>query len=234
MLITSITHIQLDPFRGGVTLAAFCIALIVAITVHEFSHALIATSLDDPTAKRLGRLSLSPLAHLDPIGTAMILLAGFGWGKPVPVNPSSLRTGVRTGMATVALAGPVSNLIIASVLALSIRTGIVGSGLQGIDPFRGQPHDILGYLVGTIIFWNLLLGTFNLIPLAPLDGFKVALGGLPTEMASRFAGLERHGPAILLMLILFDLIMPGPGILSGFVRPILNGLAYVLLGRQLM
>lgn len=108
MLFESFSQIQFDPFRGIVTFATFSLALVLAITVHEFSHALIATRLGDPTSKRLGRLSLNPRAHLDPVGSMMIILAGFGWGKPVPVNPDYLRTGARSGMAVVSLAGPIS------------------------------------------------------------------------------------------------------------------------------
>lgn len=234
MLFASFSQLQIDPFRGIVTFATFCFALVLAITIHEFSHALVATSLGDPTSKRLGRLSLNPRAHLDPVGTMMIIFAGFGWGKPVPVNPAYLRTGARAGMAAVSLAGPISNVALASAVALFIKAGVVNTAFVGFSLFRGEPEDVLGYIVGAVVFWNLLLAAFNLIPIAPLDGFKVALGILPREMATSFARLERYGPGILMMLILSSFILPGPGILSSVIRPILNLLSFVVLGRQLM
>ncbi len=188
MLFESFSQIQFDPFRGIVTFATFSLALVLAITVHEFSHALIATRLGDPTSKRLGRLSLNPRAHLDPVGSMMIILAGFGWGKPVPVNPDYLRTGTRSGMAVVSLAGPISNVALASAFALFIKAGVVDSPFVGFSLFRGGTEDILGYIIGAVVFWNLLLAAFNLIPIAPLDGFKVALGILPRDILEPAAG----------------------------------------------
>ena len=234
MLFVSFSQIQIDPFRGIVTFATFSLALVLAITVHEFSHSLVATSLGDQTSKRLGRLSLNPRAHLDPVGTMMIILAGFGWGKPVPVNPAYLRTGARSGMAVVSLAGPISNVALASVAALFIKAGVVDSTFVGFTLFGGGTEDILGYIIGAVVFWNLLLAAFNLIPIAPLDGFNVALGILPREMAISFARLERYGPGILMMLILSGFVLPGPSILFAVIRPILNLLSFVVLGRQLM
>ena len=215
-------------------MATFVLALVTALTFHEFSHALVATVSGDPTAKRLGRLSLNPMAHLDPTGTAMILLAGFGWAKPVPVNPANLRTGERPGMAAVALAGPLSNVVMATILAIPIHAGVVTSAFLGFTVFRGGLDDIPGYVIGSVIFWNLLIAAFNLIPLAPLVGFRVALGILPRDLATSFARLERHGPAILMGVILIDIMLPGPGILSSVIGPILNLLSVVVLGRQLL
>ena len=215
-------------------MATFSLALIVAITFHEFSHALFATRLGDFTARSLGRLSLNPRAHLDPLGTTMIFIAGFGWGKPVPVNPGLLRTGPRSGMALVSLAGPLSNVVVASLFAIPIKAGLLDSSVLGFSLFRGNTEDLAGYVIGSLVFWNLLLAAFNLIPIAPLDGFKVALGILPREAAAHFARLERHGPSILLLIIMFDFLAPGPGILSSILGPILNGLSVVVLGRQLL
>ena len=104
----------------------------------------------------------------------------------------------------------------------------------GFDRFVWQLEDIPGYIIGSMVFWNLLVASFNLIPLAPLDGFKVALGILPRDMATGFARLERYGPGILMMVIMFDLLLPGPGILANVIQPILNTLSAVVLGRQLM
>jgi Zn-dependent protease len=235
LLLTALDQILSDPLSGFITLIVFSLSLIVAITVHEFSHALVAARLGDFTAKNLGRLTLNPKAHLDPLGTAMIFLVGFGWGKPTPVNPAYLRTGVRPGMAAVSLGGPISNVIVAGILAMPVRFGMVAFNDVSFSLFRGQSEDVLGYIVGSLIFWNLLLAAFNLIPIAPLDGFKVALGVLPREMSDSFARLERYGPVILLGLIFFPFIIPGaPSILFAIISPILNFLSFLVLGRQLL
>ena len=233
MIFAFISQLQVAPLHALVTLATFAFALVTALTFHEFSHALVATVSGDPTARRLGRLSLNPMAHLDPAGTAMILLAGFGWAKPVPVNPANLRTGERPGMAAVAFAGPLSNVVMATILAIPIHAGVVTSAFLGVTVFRGGLDDIPGYVIGSVVFWNLLIAAFNLIPVAPLDGFRVALGILPRDLATSFARLERHGPAILMGVILID-IMLGVGILSSVIGPILNLLSVVVLGRQLL
>jgi len=162
-------------------------AFVIAIAVHEASHALAATLLGDPSPKQAGRLTLNPLRHLDPLGTITLFLMGFGWGKPVFVNPGYFRISPRAGMALTALAGPLSNLLLALLFAL---------------PFRMQMH--LGretlILLGTVASINLLLAVFNLIPLPPLDGFSVLMGVLPRQMALSIAPLARHGPAALLAL----------------------------------
>ena len=224
MLFNVLDQLQSSPFQALVTLASFCFALVVAITFHEFSHALAATLQGDPTARSHGRLTLHPVAHLDPLGSFMILFAGFGWGKPVMVNPAFLRAGHRSGMALVALAGPLSNLLVAMLAAIPINAGRVTTSGLGVS-FRGQPGDVAGYFLGSIIFWNLLLAAFNLVPLAPLDGFKVVLGVLPREAAWRFARLERYGPAILMLVVMLDVMVLRWGIIARVIYPIINALA---------
>ncbi len=233
MLFVLLDQIQDDPIRGLVTLTAFIVAILAALTFHEFSHALSATSLGDSTARSLGRLSLHPRAHLDPLGSAMLLMAGFGWAKPVPVNPANLSTGARHGMATVASAGPVANIVLAFVSAVPIRLGLVDSDFEGFSYFNGQPGDVFGYLLISLVFWNLLLAVFNFIPLAPLDGFKVALGILPREMANSYARLERHGPTILLLVIASDYLLD-TRFLATAIRPVLDLLGVAVLGRHLL
>lgn len=233
MLLRAFSQITSSPFEGLVTVFTFCLALALAITVHEFSHALAATQLGDPTPRRQGRLSLHPLAHLDTLGTAMLLFAGFGWGKPVQTDPRYLRIGPRSGMAVVSLAGPLSNVLLATLASIPLRTGAVSSGPVGFLLFQGQPQDIPGFVIGSVLFWNLLLAAFNLIPIAPLDGFKVALGVLPRELAFRFARLERYGPAILLTLIMLPFLIPGTNVLSPLIRLILNALSAIILGGQI-
>ncbi len=232
MLLRSLNQLFQDPLYLLLTLVAISVALLIAITIHEFSHALVAYGLGDSTAKRLGRLSLNPAAHLDPMGTAMLFLAGFGWGKPVPVNPMYLRSTGRQGMAMVSLAGPLSNVMTAGLFAIPIRAGLMSwHSPFRLFVFRGGPEDLLADLFGFIIFYNLILAAFNLIPLAPLDGFKVALGILPREMAASFARLETYGPAILLSVIMVDIFL-GLGILGAIIGPAVNFLGRVVLGQQ--
>ncbi|MDP6452826.1 MAG: site-2 protease family protein [SAR202 cluster bacterium] len=235
MILRILDDFQRDPAQAIITLLAFSLSLVVAITVHEFSHALAAASLGDRTAQSQGRLSLNPVAHLDPVGTALILFAGFGWGRPTPVNPFQfLHTSPRQGMALVSLAGPISNIVTASLFAIPIRAGLTDSGAFGFALFGGAANDILGFFLFHMVFWNLILATFNLLPVAPLDGFKVVLGLLPPEAARSFARLEQYGPGILLLIIMLDFTLPGPGILSSFINPILNVLTTVVLGRQVL
>ena len=143
-------------------------ALLIAVTVHELAHALVADRLGDPTARRLGRITLNPLPHIDPLGALAFILAGFGWAKPVPVEARNLRHPVRD-MALVAAAGPLSNFAAAFVALVALRLLVrVGSAF----PFVAEP-------LGGVLFWvylfNLALGIFNLIPLPPLDGGHLAI-----------------------------------------------------------
>lgn len=228
MFFLVLEQLQYDPVQGLVTLVSFCLALAAAITFHEFSHALGATLQGDTTAKDQGRLTLSPLAHLDRVGSFMILFAGFGWGRPTPVDPARLRAGPRTGMAVVSLAGPISNVLAAMIFAIPINTGLVQAAYVRSPVFLGQPGDIFGHLLASAIFWNLLLAAFNLIPVAPLDGFKVAVGILPREIAWSFARLERYGPAILFSVIFLDIFVLRLGILARVIGPMINTLELVV------
>lgn len=206
-------------------LIASVIALLVAFTVHEATHAFIAYNLGDATAKRLGRLSLNPLAHLDPLGTLMILFAGFGWGKPVPVNPYNLRSGGRMGMGLVAASGPISNILTAYAFAMPLRAGLVHPGFMSGSIFIPS----LGQLLLTIVMLNVFLAVFNLLPIAPLDGFRVAIGFLPPRWAYKLAQTERYGPLILLFLILFARF--GRFDLLGLtLYPIANAVLQLILG----
>lgn len=218
MLFRLLDQFQIDPIGALITLAAFAIALIVGITVHEFSHAWSATQLGDYTARGQGRLTLNPLAHLDPLGTLLIFVAGFGWGRPTPVTPSNIRIGERPGMAVVALAGPVSNMIVATLAALPFRLGTVSPG-GGIDSLFLQ----------SLVLWNVVLAVFNLLPIAPLDGFKVVLGILPRTLAAVFARTERVGMLILMVIVLVDVFTP-IGILSRILIPAINIIRQILLG----
>ena len=232
MLFGSFDLLQDDPvgFARLAVLVGF--SLVVAVTVHEFSHALVASGLGDNTARRLGRVSLNPIRHLDPTGTAMILLAGFGWGKPVPVDPSRLAHGL-TGTSLVAAAGPLSNLVVAFLLAVPIKLGLLGSTRPALDRvahvMTGGFKEELADIAGLVIFFNLLLGVFNLIPLSPLDGSRVLAGVIPANRATAYARLQRNGPAILVALVMFDFVF-GLGILWGIIGPVVRGLTSVAIG----
>jgi Zn-dependent protease len=212
-------------FAGAVTTA-----LLLGIAFHELCHALSASALGDGTARRLGRVSLNPLVHLDPFGTILLFLAGFGWGKPVPVNPHALRNG-RTGMAVVAAAGPLSNLAVAAVMAAPIRLGWVdwhNPFLVGGTAGWGA-GDYAGLFLSAGVLLNSILAVFNFIPLAPLDGFKVWTGLLPLDLARPLMRLERYG-----MLILMGIFFLGPlvgvNVFGWIVRPTVEAIAGGLTG----
>lgn len=178
----------------------FIIALVVAVTVHEFCHAWMATYLGDPTARYLGRLSLNPLAHLDPLGTIMLFLAGFGWGKPVPFSMNHLKN-PRMDAALIAMAGPLSNLIMALILAVPYRYLYFHS----VDAAQGS--DILLILfrfMRTMIELNLVLMVFNMLPIPPLDGSKVFSLLLPGDYIARLYRYRHFGYGALLILIFSD------------------------------
>ena len=233
MILTGLEQLVSSPLGGIITLGAFSFALLLGLAFHEFSHAAAATLLGDPTPRHNGRLSLNPMAHLEVVGTAMIFFVGFGWAKPVPVDPRYLKVGARTGMALVAGAGPLANVFLATLAAAPINGGIVPQQAVAFTLFRGQMDEVASYVIGSIVFWNLLLASFNLLPIAPLDGFKAALGILPGRAAAHLARLERFGPGILLLLVASALIIPGTPILVLVIRPILNVLSRLVLGGHL-
>lgn len=165
-------------------------ALLIALTFHEAAHGYVAYRLGDPTARAHGRLSLNPLAHLDPLGLLSLWLVGFGWAKPVPVNPYYFRGDRSRGMFLVGLAGPVSNFLLAFLFLLLFAA---------VPAIRSVPH--LGIIIYTTYVYNLLLGVFNLLPVPPLDGSKVLAYFLPRQAMHTFSQLERYGPLLLVLLI---------------------------------
>lgn len=217
MLLWNLRLLFNDPALFFLIIGTLTIAMLVAITSHEFGHALVANWLGDPTPKRLGRLSLNPIRHLDPMGTLMIFLVGFGWGKPVPINPNYLGRDPRKGMAMVALAGPLSNLILAATFGVLIRAGIVAWHSPTYRYLDGwELGSVAAVLLGYVILLNIILAVFNLIPIAPLDGFKVAVGILPSRQAYALLRIEQYGPVILLVFVFF-------GYFTGFLWDILIG-----------
>ena len=231
MIFRNLDVLSQDPGAFLLFIVLLLTVLLVSITIHEFSHALVATGLGDDTAKRLGRLSLDPRVHLDPAGSLMILLAGFGWGKPVPVNARAFGVNALKKMMFVALAGPLSNFALAFSIGFLFKAGILEWPAIGIftpQPLDTSPSVLIGQLFAMALFLNLVLGVFNLIPLAPLDGSKVALGVLPRELALSYMRLEPYGPGILMGIIMLD-IVANTGIIAWIIGPPINALGNLVL-----
>jgi len=194
----------------------------VAFPIHEFAHAFAAFQLGDSTARLFGRLTIDPRAHLDPLGAVLLLLAGFGWAKPTPVNPFNLRGG-RTGEALVAAAGPLSNLILAAAFALPLRY-ILTSGME----IPAIVHNTLVNLVSL----NLLLMVFNLIPIPPLDGSKVLFAALDRGTEYRIRPvLEQYGFLILIAAVFLPILPGGQTVVGAVVSEVLGPLFELLVGQ---
>ena len=194
------------PYLAVPLIIMIVISLVLTISIHEFSHAKVADLLGDNTARLLGRVTLNPKAHLDPLGSIFIFFLGFGWGKPVPFNPINLHNPKRDS-AIIALAGPCSNFLLAGLFSIFVR-------FFAINSFVG---DFL-YLV---IYFNILLGVFNLIPVHPLDGFKVVGGILPPSLYIQWMQFAPYGIYFLLILIV-------TGATDVVVRPLISFLLNLL------
>jgi Zn-dependent protease len=209
------------------TIILTILAILLALSVHEWAHAYAATRLGDPTPHNQGRLTINPLAHLDPLGALMFVFAGFGWAKPVPVNPSYFAK-PKQDTALVAFAGPLSNLVMAVgwaiVFALASRFVSLSSPL--------------GMLIFTLarasLQINVALFAFNLLPIAPLDGSKVLHLFIPWRYEERYTDFLRIGPYILIGLLVFESVLPVPiisgwvHVIGGFVLRLLEGIMNVI------
>lgn len=199
---------------------ATLVAFVLGITVHEFSHAWSALMLGDDTAERQGRVTLNPLSHLDPIGSIGILFLviggfGIGWGRPVPISPSRLR-GRHRGVGITAIAGPVANVLLAAIFVIPLRFGHVAQG-SAVYVFLRQ-----------IVLINMLLASFNLIPIPPLDGHKILTGVLPRFWTPYLAPLEKYGVVVLIVLIFFGSL--STAILTPMYAPVYNALTHLIVG----
>ena len=232
MLLGSYRLLADDPSGFFRLTVLILFALVTAVTIHEFSHAFVANSLGDNTARRLGRLSLNPIRHLDPGGAIMMFIAGFGWGKPVPVDQHQLSRG-HIDTAFVAAAGPLSNLMFAFLLAIPFKTGILVPASLSLNRvahvMTGGLSNGVADILAIVIFFNLLLGVFNLLPLAPLDGSRVLSGFVPSEHLSAYSNLQRSGPGILVAVIMLDFVL-GLGILWGIAGPVVRALTTAATG----
>lgn len=186
-------------------------ALLIAMTVHEYAHARVAVALGDPTPRLEGRLTLNPVAHLDPIGLLMLWIAQFGWAKPVQVNPRNFDNGSR-GMMYVSLAGPGANLITAFVAMAAVLVAMN----------FGMRQDWLITTLQLIYSYNIIFAVFNMLPIPPLDGSKVLMNFLPGRIAYEYAGMERYGMFILIALVFTN-------VTSVILGPIINFLSYSMM-----
>jgi Zn-dependent protease len=193
-------------------LLAIAIALVIGITFHEFSHAFLADQLGDHRPRALGRVSLNPARHIDPVGAIVFFMAGFGWGRPVPVNVYALRPGP-IGMAIVAAGGPIANVIVAVIAAVGYRVLDTGGGTGFVME-----------LTAGIVFYNLLLAFFNLLPIPPLDGYNALLAFLPPKAAFALQRYAQYGIIVILLLV----FLPGSPLRLAF--GLLRDLTRVLVG----
>lgn len=208
-------------------IVTYVIILLISFPVHEFAHAWTANAFGDDTPRMNGRLTLNPLAHLDIFGSILLIVAGFGWAKPVPVNPYALGRRSPAALMLVSLAGPMSNFLMAILAAIIFRTGVVSY----FDP----PGNLLpspGYALAVFLNINLVLMLFNLIPIAPLDGDKIASYFFPPSWARALDNIRPYGPLIL-MVVIFGGNLIGVNILGAIMGPPLTALTRLLLGANL-
>ncbi len=204
-------------FSNPIAFAILAAVLIASLAIHEFAHAWTADHLGDPTPRSQGRVTLNPLAHLDPLGSIALLLIGFGWGKPVLFDPYNLKNPVKDA-ALIALAGPASNLIIATLFAIALKLGLLSFlGMFGASA-----------IATLIISLNVMLAIFNLVPVFPLDGEKILVALLPRTTAIEYSQfMRRYG-----MIVLIFLLAPWSGNppIARLISPIIGFITNLLIG----
>lgn len=208
-------------------LAVMLVPALLAIMMHEVSHGYVAERFGDPTARLLGRLNLNPFKHLDPIGSIAVFIFGFGWARPVPVNPSNFRR-PRKDMVWVALAGPLTNLMLALFSALLLRI------LGWFDPVSPDEAGLylqmltpLKMMVAFSLYINVLLAVFNLLPVPPLDGGRILMGFVPDVYATLLSRLEPFGLVLIVLLVFFT------NLWSVVLAPIISFIVMLLAGKQM-
>lgn len=182
-------------FSNPALFVILAILLLYSVIIHEVAHGWAAYLFGDDTAMRSGRLSLNPMFHLDPVGTIMLFIVGFGWAKPVPVDYSKLRN-FRLGLISVSLAGCLANILIAAIALFLLRAGIVGSNPTAV------------FLLSLVARINIILGAVNLIPIPPLDGSKILMGFLPRRAQAVLARFDTYGLLLLVLLLFSGLLNP--------------------------
>ena len=194
------------------TFLVLVVPLLYSIILHEVAHGVVALWFGDPTAKRAGRLTLNPVPHIDPLGALMLLFVGFGWARPVPVNYAQLKNG-KAGMIAVALSGCLANIVLAAVFVSLLQFPAVRS------------NGSLATICAMAAQINIVLGAFNLIPIPPLDGSRVAMAFLPSRVQMLFARFERFGFFLILALLYMGFLSP---VIRFIERGIYQGIGLLL------
>ena len=202
------------------------VAVLIALTLHELCHGLVATRLGDPTPIRQGRLTLNPISHLDPAGTILLLFAGFGWAKPIQVNPMYFSGNRIQKMALVGAAGPTSNFVQAFIFALPFMAGLLSPNSNVLRPLASlpvssltSPMELLTAILTLLVIINVSIGLFNLIPVPPLDGARILPAFLPRSAAASFYRFEPWGVGILLVFFMVDAFFLRGAITSRLLGP---------------
>lgn len=207
------------------SLISAIITLVVALTFHEFAHAWMAKRFGDDTAERAGRLTLNPLVHLDPIGSLMLVFVGFGWAKPVPVNPYTIRRSGKTAMLLVSLSGPLANFLLAVLAAIPLRLNLFPPQFSSGN-ILPTPFMFLYYFLLT----NLGLMIFNLIPVPPLDGHEILSFLLPPDLAEKWERIGYQYGMLILVFLLMIAPMLGFSLVRQVLQPAILFLSNLLIG----
>lgn len=223
-----------DPSLVGnalITFLFYLIAILLSLSVHESAHGFVAYKCGDNTAKNFGRITMNPIKHIDPFGFLCMMVAGFGWAKPVPVNSRNFRK-PRRDIALVSLAGPVSNLMVAILFVaiwrftyVPIAESILRASLES-NAFTYTLISGLQSFIAAMITMNVSLAIFNLIPIAPLDGSKILYMLLPPKVYYKIAPYEKYFHIVLVILLVTDIITPVIGFISGKVVSFLLSLFF--------